>query len=175
VEGVGQLYDHFRVNYDALESERRSEILLYALTVKLSKLEEFKNRERNAFEMVKNLFTFPGRFNKEQLELFAASFMQNTQACMSALEKGGSEVQVRDMENKLFASLLWALTFSSGVDTQLRNGVEDIWQSLVSEAKGLALALKWVETSMTLETAKIALFRRAAALSVEEMLPQLSI
>src|SRR5690606_1197017 len=118
--GLEELFNNFKSNFAGLDQARKAELLLYTQVIKLAKFEEFKKRERTAFEMVKNLFTFPGKFNKEQLELFSASFVQNTQACMVALEKGGSPEQLHDMENKLFASLLWALTFGCGVETQLK-------------------------------------------------------
>jgi len=175
VEGLGQLYQNFRLNYDGLNEDRRSEVLLYALTIKLSKFEDFKKRERTAFEMVKNLFTFPGRFNKEQLELFSASFIQNTQACMSALEKGGDTLALRDMENKLFASLLWAITFGAGVETELKPGVEEIWESLAKFQPKLKHALAWVQDSLNLDDGRLALYRKASQLSVEEIVPQLSV
>lgn len=175
MEGFQQLYDNFRANFEGLGDARRSEVLLYALAVKLAKFEEFKKRERAAFEMVKNLFTLPGHFNKEQLELFYASFVQNTQACMGALEKGGSEAQLRDMENKLFASLLWALTFGAGVEGDCKAGVEELWRALITHRKGLKEALQWVEQTLSLEENKLVLFRRAAIMDEQEMMPQLSL
>src|SRR5690606_31063058 len=118
-----------------------------------------------------NLFVMPAKFNKEQLELFCASFIQNTQACMQALEKGGAPAQIRDMENKLFASLLWALTFGSIVDQSLKAEVEAIWRELVKYQSELKASLDVVINELKLEENKLTLMRKAATMSVDEMLP----
>lgn len=174
MQGLNELFNNFKSNFEGLDNERRAEVLLYALAIKLSKLEEFKKRERTAFEMVKNLFTTPGRFNKEQLELFAASFIQNTQACMVALEKGGTPAQLHDMENKLFASLLWALTFGCGVETELKQGVEDLWQGLLKSHSELKNALSKTQAALNLEADKAEIMRKAANMTKDEVMPIMS-
>lgn len=174
MQGLDQLYNNFKSNFDGLEIERRAQVLLYAQAIKLSKLEEFKKRERAAFEMVKNLFTFPGKFNKEQLELFAASFVQNTQSCMVELEKGGSETQVRDMENKLFASLLWALTFGSCSSSEFKAGVEEIWIDLTKLHGQLKKAHEVVTKELKLDPVRADIMLKASKVSLEELAPQLS-
>lgn len=171
MDGLKELYNNFNSNFQALDQSRRAELLLYTQAIKLAKFEEFKKRERAAFEMVKNLFTFPGRFNKEQLELFSASFIQNTQACMSALEKGGSDLQLRDMENKLFASLLWALSFGCVVDVELKSDVQALWHELLKTAPKLKEAYSNVIDGLSLDDVKKEIMRKASLLSVEEILP----
>lgn len=174
MQGLEELFNNFKSNFAGLDQRRKAELLLYTQVIKLAKFEEFKKRERTAFEMVKNLFTFPGKFNKEQLELFSASFVQNTQACMVALEKGGTPEQLHDMENKLFASLLWALTFGCGVETQLKDGVEAIWLDLLSNYSELKDAYTNISKVLNLDATKSELMRKASQMGKDEIVPILS-
>lgn len=174
MEGISQLFENFKTNFDGLDESRRAQVLLYSQAIKLSKFNEFKLKDQKAFEMVKNLFTFPGKFNKEQLELFSSSFIQNTQACMAELEKGGSELQVRDMENKLFASLLWALTFGSCSDGTHKEDLERIWGELLKCHKLLGKSFVDCTKGLTLDPKKLVLMEKASKQSIEEMQPILS-
>tara|TARA_R110000868_G_scaffold72133_3_gene210384 strand:+ start:2651 stop:3175 length:525 start_codon:yes stop_codon:yes gene_type:complete len=171
---IGELFQNFKANFDGLDEDRRGQVLLYAQAIKLSKLEEFKKRERAAFEMVKNLFTFPGKFNKEQLELFSGSFIQNTQSCMQELEKGGSEIQLRDMENKLFASLLWAITFGACAASELKTEVESLWFELSKTHGKLKQAHDEVIKGLNLDKLRQDIMLKASKLSLEEVIPLLS-
>ncbi len=174
MEGITQLFENFNTNFAGLDLERRAQVLLYSQTIKLSKFNEFKQKEKNAFDMVKNLFIVPGKFNKEQLELFSASFIQNTQACMVELEKGGDPAQIRDMENKLFASLLWALTFGSCSDGTHKEEIESIWNNLVKCHKDLGKSFEQCTKGLNLDPAKLSLMERASKLSFDELMPILS-
>ncbi len=174
MEGITELFDNFSTNFAALDEERKGQVLLYSQTIKLSKFNEFKQKDKNAFDMVKNLFIMPGKFNKEQLELFSASFIQNTQACMVELEKGGSPAQVRDMENKLFASLLWALTFGSCSDGTHKEDIEQVWQDLIKCHKDLAKSFEQCTKDLSMDPNKINLMEKASKLSKDELMPVLS-
>mgnify|MGYP003639231499 CR=1 FL=1 len=172
--GLAELLQNFKANFDGLDDQRRAQVLLYAQAIKLSKLEEFKKRERAAFEMVKNLFTFPGKFNKEQLELFSGSFIQNTQSCMQELEKGGSAAQMRDMENKLFASLLWAVTFGSCSASEFKDEVEGLWSDLSKNHGQLKQVHEEVIKDLNLDKLRLEIMLKASKLSKEEIVPILS-
>ncbi|PIP88630.1 MAG: hypothetical protein COW01_13915 [Bdellovibrionales bacterium CG12_big_fil_rev_8_21_14_0_65_38_15] len=174
MEGISELFDNFNSNFDGLDESRRAQVLLYSQAIKLSKFNEFKLKDKKAFDMVKNLFILPGKFNKEQLELFSASFIQNTQSCMAELEKGGTVPQVRDMENKLFASLLWALTFGSCSDGTHKEDLERIWNDLLKCHKDLSKAFIDCTKGLNLDPEKLKIMEKASKQSIDEMQPVLS-